>query len=350
MTVTSEQRRRGNIRAQRPVVVNSYDVDAETTHVFPLSNFNRISLRAIFAGVLVALIIMLAMDILGIAIGATTLDAMINFNDDPAFDPEDGVIVWMAATNLIALFVGGWVSARLSGVPDALDGILHGIVTWGVVTLITLWLFTTAAGRILNGAADAVGTGLDTINAGVETVVPAAVDAVDRQQYTLDDIRNEARSYASETGDPALQPNAIESDAEQAGDIVQSAAEDIAQNPSSAADRIETAIDRLLALDAPNEADRQDVVNVLVANTDMTEAEARDTIDTWENRYNDVQLNVEDTINTVSDDVTDAIALAAGVVFMGMLIGAIAAGAGGWLGSPTLADLEAMYVEDHTDE
>lgn len=345
MTVTTEPRRR-NTRPRRPVVVNAYDIDAETTPSFPLADFNRFSLRAIIAGVLVALIIMVAMNMLGIAIGATTLDAMIDFNEDPAFDPEDGVIVWMAATNLIALFAGGWVAGRLAGVPDEIDGILHGIVTWGVVTLLTLWLFTTAAGRILNGAADAVGTGLDAVDAGVETVVPAAVDAVERQEYTLDDIREEARTYASETDDPALQPDAIEAETDEAEDIIQSAAEDIAQEPSAAASRIETAIDRLLDLDAPSEADREDAVNVLVANTDLTEEEAREAIDTWEEQYNEVEIDVEETINTVSEDVTDAIALAAGVVFMGMVIGAIAAGAGGWLGAPTLAELEAMYVDE----
>lgn len=305
--------------------------------------FNRVSLRAIIAGVLIALMVMLAMSVLGIGIGATTLDAMIDFEEDPAFDPETGIVVWLAATNLLALLAGGWVADRLAGVPDSTDGVLHGLATWAVVTIISLWVFSTATGRVLNSAANAVGLGYDVIEAGVETAVPEAADAVQRQEYALEDIRESARNLAAETDDPALAPDELESETEEAEGIVESAAEDIVQSPTTAGDRIETAVDRLLDLDAPNEADRQDVVNVIVTNTSLTEDEARSAIDTWEAEYNDVEIDAEETVNRVSEDVTDAIALAAGVVFMAMAIGAIAAGIGGFLGAPDLTIMEEQH-------
>ena len=45
---------------------------------------------------------------------------------------------------LIAGFAGAWVAGRLAGMPDRTDGMLHGLVTWGLSMLLLIYLLTTA--------------------------------------------------------------------------------------------------------------------------------------------------------------------------------------------------------------
>jgi hypothetical protein len=86
----------------------------------------RISWAAVFAGVLVALAVEILFLIFGVFIGLQ-------------FSSPTGVSAWSVAwyfvTSFVALFVGGWVAARLSGNPA--NGRLHGMVTWGLTTVTT---------------------------------------------------------------------------------------------------------------------------------------------------------------------------------------------------------------------
>jgi hypothetical protein len=52
---------------------------------------------------------------------------------------------------LIAAFVGGYVAARMTGLKRKADGVLHGIVSWAVTTLLFATLATSAGGSMLSG-------------------------------------------------------------------------------------------------------------------------------------------------------------------------------------------------------
>ena len=74
MTSTGPPNRTVPSRMPDPVVVNTVDVDTGRRGF----DFNRVSLRAIIAGTIVALITMIALTILGLSVGATTLDALLD--------------------------------------------------------------------------------------------------------------------------------------------------------------------------------------------------------------------------------------------------------------------------------
>ena len=80
-------------------------------------------------------------------------------------------------SNLIALVIGGYVAARLSGMPLRGDGIIHGLLTWAVTLLITIYLLTTSVGSMVGGAFNVVGNTLSTLGQGVAEAVPQALDA-----------------------------------------------------------------------------------------------------------------------------------------------------------------------------
>src|SRR5260221_13338826 len=90
--------------------------------------FRRVSWGAIFAGLLVTLMIQFMLTLLGAAIGAATIDSLREQN--PADGLTTGPAIWLIAGGLISTFFGAFVAGRLSGGPRRPDGMLHGIVTW----------------------------------------------------------------------------------------------------------------------------------------------------------------------------------------------------------------------------
>lgn len=132
----------------------------------------RVSWGAIFAGTVVALVVTLLLSLLGIAIGASTVDPLSE--RVPTQGLGVGSAIWWIASTMIGVFAGGWVAARLAGSPRRNDSILHGIVTWGLATIVTFLLLTTLVGRLIGGAASVVGEGLAAATRGVAGAVAEA--------------------------------------------------------------------------------------------------------------------------------------------------------------------------------
>src|ERR1700684_3654722 len=95
----------------------------------------RISWAAIFGGVILVVAVQLLLSLLGAGIGLGTVDT--NAGSTPtASSLGIGVGVWWAISSCIALALGGYVAAWLAGNEIRFDGALHGLVTWGIATLL----------------------------------------------------------------------------------------------------------------------------------------------------------------------------------------------------------------------
>ncbi|MBC7530676.1 MAG: hypothetical protein H7318_03795 [Oligoflexus sp.] len=73
----------------------------------PLFIIKRISWPAILGGVVVALAVQLLLSLLGLAIGASTIDPLKEQN--PMAGLATGTGIWFALTMIISLYAGGWV-------------------------------------------------------------------------------------------------------------------------------------------------------------------------------------------------------------------------------------------------
>lgn len=69
---------------------------------------------AVFAGIVVTLALQLILGILGLAIGANSINPLQEQN--PASGLGTGTVIWFAISTLLALFSGGWVAGRLAGI------------------------------------------------------------------------------------------------------------------------------------------------------------------------------------------------------------------------------------------
>ncbi|MDJ0389170.1 hypothetical protein QMO56_13700 [Roseomonas sp. E05] len=163
----------------------------------------RISWGAVIAGSLIAAALAATLNILGVAIGATTVDAVAHATPDAA-PMGIGAAVWLIIANTLALAVGGYTAARLSGTADNTDSILHGLAVWAVAFLVSAVLVgnllaglastvSGAVGNVAGGAASAVS------NAAKQAVPDASPSAlIDRARDTLRGTGGDPQSMTSE--------------------------------------------------------------------------------------------------------------------------------------------------------
>ena len=139
----------------------------------------RISWGAIFAGLVAALVIQILLNMLGIGIGASSLDAA-NLSDNPSASTfSTSAAVWVGVSALIAAFVGGVTAGRLCGTFDSNTARWHGFVSWATTTLLVMYLLTTAVGGIVGGAFGALGSTIGALGRGAASAATGIAQNTD---------------------------------------------------------------------------------------------------------------------------------------------------------------------------
>src|SRR5262249_10977152 len=122
------------------------------------SVLRRISWAAVFAGVGIAFVIQLMFSIhghlhqflMGVGVGMGTMDPT-HIKTLATADLSSITGLCWQSLGLIALLIGSGVASRVAEAPYRHEGMLHGLLTWGVVMLCTLCLPTTALGSLMSG-------------------------------------------------------------------------------------------------------------------------------------------------------------------------------------------------------
>ncbi len=104
----------------------------------------RLSWGAVFAGVMVALVTHLILNLLGIGIGLAGAPRGAGLD---WFGTGFGI--WWAISGIIAAAIGGWIAGRTLGSGDRNDGLIHGLLSWAGATLVVAFLLTSAMGGVL---------------------------------------------------------------------------------------------------------------------------------------------------------------------------------------------------------
>lgn len=312
----------------------------------PMDSFHkRISWGAVFAGALLALITQLGLTLLGAGIGLSTVDPLQEQN--PVNGLGTGAVVWYGLSTLIALYIGGVVAGRLAGAPRRTDGLLHGLLSWALVTLFTFYLLTTAVGGIISGVGGVAGRALTMAGSGLAAAAPGAGDALKselkEQGIDLNDVKREARTLLRQTGKADLQPGALEGQARAAGRTAKAEAGQSAADPQATGDNFDQLIDNLTsrADKIGDAADRDAAVNVVMKRTGKTRAESEQIVDNWIATAKQAQAKLVEAKNAAAlkarqagDAAASGLSKAAIFAFIGMVLGAAAAGFGGRQATP----------------
>ncbi|MGJ8594112.1 MAG: TIGR04086 family membrane protein [Aquaticitalea sp.] len=328
-----------------------------------IPRISRISWGAILAGTLTAIVVAFLLNMLGLGIGLTTIDPMTEAN--PLDGLGTGTIVWWALANLAALFIGGMVAGRMSGLPSNSDGGLHGFLAWGLYLLISIQLVTSTIGGIFNGMASAASSVFSDSTA--TNVAQALQDAKDKGSedttFSIEKIKKEALQLIEK----AEKRNILPDDAsEETKGTLNEAQRDsrafindlnLDENIDEFFNDISVDLDdngnlTITADGADEILNREDIKNYLVQNTELSEAEINGVIEKWNNKIDTAVNKAEryyEKAKTKAIRITDEAADAAGkysiILFFLFLLGAGAAFAGGAVGSPYLT-VEEEHIED----
>jgi hypothetical protein len=235
----------------------------------------------------------------------------------------------MAASILISLFVGGAVAGYMSGRIGRNEGMWHGLTVWAVTTILALWMLTSAAGSVLNGVTNALGQGLGLLGSAAAEIVPEVADTAVLQDSLLTSIRDEAGAMNG----PAT--STASTDTTATGENGAAVQQPRAMNASM----VLGVGEMLAAEEGSPEADtaRQNVMTMMT-DMGMSQEEATATIDRWERDYRAVAAQASGRAEQAAEDIADAVATTAGLTFMVIALGGLAAGAGGFLGAPEVRE------------
>jgi polyhydroxyalkanoate synthesis regulator phasin len=276
-----------------------------------------VSWGALFAGLVVSLVIMLTLSLLGMGIGLGIVNPATEEN--PLGGIGMGAAIWLGLTALIALFLGGWTTAKLAGSVRGLNGILHSIVMWGLVTLASFFLMTTVIGSLVGGAASIIGKGMSAVGSGVAAVAPEAGEQLQQQLsqrgVTVDSLMEQAKQMlgrSGEAGGAGAGGGAAEQDLRQTLEGIFSRGGQVTPQ------------------------DRENLVNTMATKGNMSRAEAEKNVDTMISQYQQLaqgaQQGKQQALQT-TEQAMDAMSKAGIWLFILLLLEAGAAAFGGWLGS-----------------
>jgi hypothetical protein len=108
---------------------------------------------AVVAGVFIALVVHILLNMLGAGIGAVSMDVGTP-TEGEAQAVGWGAFTWWSISGIIAAFAGGWAAGVLAAAAGSRNGALHGFLSWAVTTVL-----------VVTGAAVASGTAAAAIGA-----------------------------------------------------------------------------------------------------------------------------------------------------------------------------------------
>ncbi|MBS0970944.1 hypothetical protein CYR40_22140 [Chimaeribacter arupi] len=322
--------------------MTNYDANVITdnrTANATLTPLKRISWSAVFAGVILSMVAYLLLSMLGTAIGASTIDPLQEGN--PFSGLSTGAAIWMVATILISCAVGGYVAGRLA----QREGMLHGLLVWGVNTLVCTYLVLTVFTSAVGGAVNVAGSGLRAVGSGISNVTPQATqmikDQLQQANINLDDLQGELETTLRQTGKPELQPENLEQQANTEANTAQNQATNTAQAPDQALNQWLTGV-MGRGESTLQAADVDALKNIIKARTGKSDQEVDQIVQRAQQsyaqayqKYQELKGQAEQKAREAADVAADGISKASWYGFFMLIIGGVVAGAAGAWGRRT---------------
>ncbi len=262
----------------------------------------RIAWSAIFGGVILAIAVQLLLSLLGAGIGLGTVNTNAGTTPD-ASSLGIGAGIWWVVSSCIALGIGGFVAAWLAGIELRFDGVLHGLITWGIATLVTLYLLTSALGGIIGGSFSALS---GVASAAGSSVSAAAKPIAQAAGVTPDMVQQQAQAYLRPANpDPAAMSP-------------QDAQKEVASNLAT------------YAKSGPDAgAAKERVISIMAAQGKISHDEAAKRFDDAQAKLKQTRDQAVQTAKTAADDSAAAASKASFGAFGLLLLGGLAAAIGG---------------------
>jgi len=288
----------------------------------PAFLYRRISWGAIFAGLLVTVVVQLTLTLLGASIGAATVEPLQEQN--PAKGLAIGSVIWLLVTGLISMFAGAAVAGRMCGGPRRGDGMLHGLVMWSAATLAMIFLTVTATGALLGGLGTLVGGAVSSRQGK-----GSSGDAMAAMEEKVKEAIPQAGQY--------LPPTGREQGSQPPGSLIALAKDD----PELAG-----ALAKMEANGgaAASSGDRDQVINILSTKHGIDQQQAAGMITQWDQQFQQAKAKTEQKAREVGDVAANKVSKGALWGFIGLVLGGAIAAWGGWSGTASLRRAEPVVT------
>lgn len=285
-------------------VIYTDNVNIEPEHEHEHS---RVRWGAVIAGLLIAMVSQVLLGLFGLAIGLSTLNPATNTNLG-GFGIGSGI--WLIISTIISVFLGSWAASWWSSTHHRDNGALHGVLTWSLFLVVTMFLLGSGIGSILGGAFNLVASNLNAATQGLAigaaTKGPAAVE----QQVT--NVANTAaiQSQLTQQLNQYPNPSAVSS-----------------LNRSST---LKGQISQRIAA-----GDDQGAAAMISRNSGLNQSQAMDVVRSTSVSQREASQQVTNPVRQreVAQQVTKTASRVAWWTFMALLLSLIAAAAGGYLGT-----------------
>lgn len=295
----------------------------------------RASLSAILSGVVIALSCEMVFNLLGLSLGFNAFQV----DTDILLNLGIGTILWFTLVSALSLFIGGWVAGRLINESSfasvkavKIEGALHGLVSWGLVTLFTFILMATTVGALIGGIANIVGQSM--------SFVGQSVSELGKSSYQLPPEIADTIKEAMPTINPAM--NQIKEEVDQ---FLATLQKDKDFKDKVLSEQSKKQFEKTLKalLSASTESDfekvRQNLVLLLVQ-LGMSQPQAEQKVSDWEQQFKVINSQIHQQTAAIkqkavtkAEQASNVLAKGAIILFAMFLLNAIMGLLGGMLGA-----------------
>jgi hypothetical protein len=262
----------------------------------------RISWAAVAGGIVLVVVLQLLLSLLGAGVGLGTVNT--NAGSTPmASTLGIGAGLWWVFSSCIAIGVGGFVAAWFAGVEIRFDGVLHGLVTWGIATLLTFWLLSSAIGSVIGGGFSALGSVASATGSSVSDAAKPLAQAVG---VSPDMIQQQAQAYLQPANpDPAT------------------------MSPQDAQKAVATNLTTYAGGGPDAAAAKERVINIMAAQMKISHDDAAKKFDDAQAKLQQTRDKAVQTAKDAADASASAASKASFGAFLVVLLGGLAAAFGG---------------------
>lgn len=311
----------------------------------------KVSWGAIFAGLSIAVALQILLGLLGIGIGLSVLDPTDPMGSVQGWGISTGVYVVLV--QILSLFAGGYIAARLAPALRDQAAMFHGLSIWALATISMVWLGGTGIGMAVGGISSAVSAiGSGTVQA-VEAVIPEDItmpnlsyealpepvrQTLSENGITPEEFRQEVRSVYRDVVSQQAEQRFMQR--------VQQAISSILQNPTQAPEEVDQAIDDLFGPEGIlSQDDLTELQNTLQRRLNLSDEEAQQIREEAQQALQEAQSTLKAAVQTAREEAahaaeqtSDAIASIALWLFFANLLAMVAAAGGGIVGRVETVD------------
>jgi hypothetical protein len=290
---------------------------------------------AIMAGLLIAVVSGILMNLLGIGFGLVTLPV----TGASASTLSGAAIGWYVASGSIAMYLGGWTTGFFSHTFHRIEGVLYGVTTWALATLLGIMFTLFGASSIIGGAASMVTGSLSASKNSMKMVSKPLTLVVPNLSEAFETVSKQVNALIDNVSNSNVVSNLENGPMGQKLDGAKKNLQGLLSNNTRF--ELTQAVNKFLSADQEQmEQAKQKVLDIMTKNTELTREDAEKVIKDWQDYYTNMKKFAKEKAEEAKQQAKElaetssrAVGSAAIGVFFMLVAGALASSYGSLLGA-----------------